>query len=138
MRPWVVDKKRGVKAEERSSSSHLHAIVARTRNFRVVILWTSRQPAAIFARECPARGPVGHSLLRAEASTTAKASSRVHQLAFGSASSRFYRALSKSPKSLMRMLSAEGNPQARNLCDMVASLQKLEGTVLEVHAATAA
>jgi hypothetical protein len=48
------------------------------------------------------------------------------------------RALSKSPKSLMRMLSAEGNPQARNLFDMVAYLQKLEGTVLEVHAATAA
>jgi hypothetical protein len=48
------------------------------------------------------------------------------------------RALSKSPKSLMRMLSAEGNPQARNLFDMVAYLQKLEGTVLEVHAAAAA
>ena len=48
------------------------------------------------------------------------------------------RALSKSPKSLMRMLSAEGNPQARNLFEMVAYLQKLEGTVLEVHAATAA
>ena len=29
-------------------------------------------------------------------------------------------ALSKSPKSLMRMLSAEGNPQARNLCEMLA------------------
>jgi len=47
------------------------------------------------------------------------------------------RALSKSPKSLMRMLSPEGNPQARNLFDMVAYLQKLEGTVLEVHAAAA-
>jgi hypothetical protein len=48
------------------------------------------------------------------------------------------RALSKSPKSLMRMLSAEGNPQARNLFAMVAYLQKLEDTVLEVHAASAA
>src|ERR1035437_3152139 len=48
------------------------------------------------------------------------------------------KALSKSPKSLMRMLSPEGNPQARNLCEMLACLQKLEGTVLEVHAATAA
>jgi hypothetical protein len=48
------------------------------------------------------------------------------------------RALSKSPKSLMRMLSAEGNPQARNLFEMVAYLQKIEGTVLEVHAAAAA
>jgi hypothetical protein len=43
-------------------------------------------------------------------------------------------ALSKSPKSLMRMLSPEGNPQARNLFEMVAYLQKIEGTVLEVHA----
>jgi len=48
------------------------------------------------------------------------------------------RALSKSPKSLMRMLSAEGNPQARNLCEMLACLQKIEGTALEVHAAAAA
>jgi hypothetical protein len=48
------------------------------------------------------------------------------------------RALSKPPKSRMRMLSAEGNPQAHNLCEMLACLQKIEGTVLEVHAATAA
>ena len=47
------------------------------------------------------------------------------------------KALAKSPKSLMRMLSPEGNPQARNLFDMVAYLQKTEGTVLEVHAAAA-
>ena len=47
------------------------------------------------------------------------------------------RALSKSPKSLMRMLSPEGNPQARNLFEMVAYLQKLEGTVLEVRATAA-
>lgn len=43
------------------------------------------------------------------------------------------KALGKSPKSLMRMLSVEGNPQARNLFDMVAYLQKAEGAVLEVH-----
>ncbi len=47
-------------------------------------------------------------------------------------------ALSKSPKSLMRMLSPEGNPQARNLFEMVAYLQKVEGTVLEVSAVAAA
>ena len=47
-------------------------------------------------------------------------------------------ALSKSPKSLMRMLSPEGNPQARNLFEMVAWLQKADGTVLEVHAGKAA
>ena len=44
------------------------------------------------------------------------------------------KALNKSSKSLMRMLSPEGNPQARNLFDMVAHLQKVEGTVLEVRA----
>jgi len=48
------------------------------------------------------------------------------------------RVLSKSPKSWMRMLSAEGNPQARNLFEMVATLQKIEGTRLEVRAAAAA
>jgi len=46
-------------------------------------------------------------------------------------------ALSKSPKSLMRMLSPEGNPQARNLFDMVVYLQRIEGTILEVRATTA-
>jgi hypothetical protein len=43
-------------------------------------------------------------------------------------------ALGRSPKSLMRMLSPTGNPQARNLFDMVAYLQKIEGAVLEVRA----
>ena len=33
----------------------------------------------------------------------------------------------KSPKSLMRMLGASGNPQARNLFEIVAFLQKSEG-----------
>ena len=40
--------------------------------------------------------------------------------------------LNRSPKVLMRMFSASGNPQARNLFAIVAHLQKLEGTVLEV------
>ena len=44
------------------------------------------------------------------------------------------RALSKSPKSLMRMLGPSGNPHARNLFEIVAYLQKLEGTVLQVSA----
>ena len=47
-------------------------------------------------------------------------------------------ALERSPKSLMRMLSPSGNPQARNLFEMVAYLQKVEGTVLEVHAISGA
>lgn len=46
-------------------------------------------------------------------------------------------ALGRSPKSLMRMLSPTGNPQARNLFEMVAYLQKIEGTVLEVRASGA-
>ncbi len=48
------------------------------------------------------------------------------------------KALSKSPKSLMRMLGPEGNPQARNLFEMVAYLQKIDGTILEVRATSAA
>ena len=46
-------------------------------------------------------------------------------------------AISKSPKSLMRMLSPVGNPQARNLLEIVSYLQKFEGTVFEVHASNA-
>jgi hypothetical protein len=40
--------------------------------------------------------------------------------------------LDRSPKVLMRMLSSTGNPQAKNLFEIVAYLQKVEGTVLEV------
>ena len=40
--------------------------------------------------------------------------------------------LNRSPKTLMRMFSPSGNPQARNLFAIIAHLQKLEGTVLEV------
>jgi hypothetical protein len=47
-------------------------------------------------------------------------------------------ALGRSPKSLMRMLSPTGNPQARNLFEMIAYLQKAEGTVLEIRAIDAA
>jgi DNA-binding phage protein len=46
-------------------------------------------------------------------------------------------ALGRSPKSLMRMLSPAGNPQARNLFEIVAHLQKVEGTVLKVQAISA-
>jgi starvation-inducible DNA-binding protein len=47
-------------------------------------------------------------------------------------------ALGRSPKSLMRMLSPSGNPQARNLFEMVTYLQRREGAVLEVRARRAA
>ena len=42
-------------------------------------------------------------------------------------------ALGRSPKSLMRMLSSSGNPQARNLLELVAYLQKTEGATVEVR-----
>ena len=41
----------------------------------------------------------------------------------------------KSPKSLMRMLGPAGNPQARNLFEIIGHLQRREGLRLEVHAA---
>ena len=44
-------------------------------------------------------------------------------------------AMHKSPKSLMGMLGPKGNPQARNLFDIVAYLQKKEGVRLEVRPA---
>ena len=40
--------------------------------------------------------------------------------------------LGRSPKVLMRMFSAKGNPQAKNLFEIIAYLQKAEGTRLEV------
>ena len=40
--------------------------------------------------------------------------------------------LGKSPKVLMRMFSPAGNPQARNLFEVLAYLQEVDGTVLEV------
>lgn len=46
--------------------------------------------------------------------------------------------LGHSSKTLMRMFSPSGNPQARNLFQVIAYLQKAEGAVLEVVARTAA
>jgi DNA-binding phage protein len=40
----------------------------------------------------------------------------------------------KSSKSLMRMLGPKGNPQARNLFEIIAHLQKCEGIHLEIRA----
>jgi DNA-binding phage protein len=42
-------------------------------------------------------------------------------------------ALGRSPKSLMRMLGPTGNPHVRTFFEMVAHLQKLDGTVLTVQ-----
>ena len=41
----------------------------------------------------------------------------------------------RSAKSLMRMLGPRGNPQARNLFEIVAYLQQAEGVRFEVHSA---
>ena len=43
----------------------------------------------------------------------------------------------KSPKSLMRMFSPNGNPQARNLFEVIARLQEREGFNLKVQASIA-
>ena len=40
----------------------------------------------------------------------------------------------KSPKSLMRMFGPNGNPQARNLFEIIGCLQKREGLHLKVQA----
>ncbi len=40
----------------------------------------------------------------------------------------------KSPKSLMRMFGPDGNPQARNLFEVIHCLQQSEGVQLEVTA----
>ena len=39
----------------------------------------------------------------------------------------------KSPKSLMRMFGPNGNPQARNLLDIISRLQEREGLHLKVE-----
>jgi len=39
----------------------------------------------------------------------------------------------KSPKSLMRMFGPKGNPQARNIFEIIAHLQKKEGIHLRVQ-----
>ena len=46
--------------------------------------------------------------------------------------------MNRSAKSLMRMLGPRGNPQARNLFEIVAYLQKSEGVRFEVRPARAA
>jgi DNA-binding phage protein len=44
-------------------------------------------------------------------------------------------ALGKSPKSLMRMLSRQGNPQVKNMFEIVAHLQKVEGIPFRLEVA---
>jgi DNA-binding phage protein len=42
-------------------------------------------------------------------------------------------ALGKSPKSLMRMLSRQGNPQVRNLFEIISHLLKVDGASLRLE-----
>jgi DNA-binding phage protein len=51
---------------------------------------------------------------------------------------RLAEAMNRSPKSLMRMLGPDGNPQAKNLFEIVALLQKSEGVRLELRTVKAA
>jgi DNA-binding phage protein len=77
-----------------------------------------------------------NSLLRGDLET-AKPSLRVYI----NSTVGFVRAgeeLGRSPKSLMRMLSVDGNPQARNLLQLIAYLQKSEGTQWQVVETVAA
>ena len=46
--------------------------------------------------------------------------------------------LDRSPKTLMRMFSPSGNPQAKNLFEVVAYLQKADGIALQVVEKSAA
>ena len=48
------------------------------------------------------------------------------------------RAMGRSPKSLMRMLSPTGNPQAKNLFEIVALLQRREGLRFTVRSSARA
>ena len=48
------------------------------------------------------------------------------------------KAVGRSPKTLMQMLGPKGNPHIRNFFEVVAYLQKVEGSVLEVTDKTAA
>jgi len=48
------------------------------------------------------------------------------------------RRIGKSPKSLMRMLSAEGNPRADNLLAILKALQDHEGITFRIEAVRAA
>jgi len=47
------------------------------------------------------------------------------------------KAVKRSPKSLMRMLGPDGNPQAQNLFEIIAFLQRAEGVHLKVKLAKA-
>jgi hypothetical protein len=103
-----------------------------TRSFRETITEQLASPdfRREFLREAVAN-MVGGDLETAKAVLREYINGTVGFIALGEA-------LCKSPKSLMRMLSPKGNPQARNFFEIVAWLQKIDGIVFEVHARKAA
>ena len=107
--------------------------MALTRDFRVTIKARAERDAAFRKEllregvECLLAGDVetGKTILRDYINAT---------LGFV----ELAQAVDRSPKSLMRMLGPSGNPQARNLFEIVAYLQQREGVRFLIRAASAA
>lgn len=92
-----------------------------SRDFRETVMEELRSPKYRRAFLCEAVS----TLLRGDLET-AKPSLRVYingTMGFAKAGED----LGRSPKSLMRMLGPKGNPQAKNLLELVAYLQQSEG-----------
>ncbi len=97
-----------------------------SRDFRETVMEDMRSPEYRRAFLCEAVG----ALLRGDLET-AKPSLRAYingTMGFAKAGED----LGRSPKSLMRMLGPNGNPQAKNLMQLVAYLQKAEGAHWQV------
>jgi len=97
-----------------------------SRDFRETVMEELRSPEYRRAFLCEAAG----ALLRGDLET-AKVSLRAYingTMGFTKAGAD----LGRSPKGLMRMLGPNGNPQARNLLQLVAYLQKAEGASWQV------
>jgi DNA-binding phage protein len=97
-----------------------------SRDFRETVMEELRDPAyrRAFLREAI------NALLRDDLET-AKPSLR----AYINGTMGFTRAgedMGRSPKSLMRMLGPDGNPQAKNLLHLIAYLQKAEGATWQM------
>jgi len=97
-----------------------------SRDFRETAMEELRTPEYRRAFLCEAAG----ALLRGELET-AKPALRAYingTMGFAKAGAD----LGRSPKTLMRMLGPRGNPQAKNLLQLIAYLQKAEGASWQV------
>jgi hypothetical protein len=99
----------------RSFAETVKERAARDREFRIGLLTE--------AAECFLNGDVatGKTLLRDYVNAT---------IGF----QQLGRLVDRKPESLMRMLSAQGNPRADNLSELIASLRDYEGVHLHVEA----